>query len=173
MNKEKAQLIVTRHYHYNGTNAGKEFQSLRGDLRGPVAREAAFQVKTLLQTDGFSELLLPESGKEATAEDKSQLLFDAFCEYYAHQGNQELLLSGGLRSHTFETLKAKSDRAFEFESGMPRQQRDFILENNLDPTTLQAKQNNQRIQRQKAEGKEVNPAQELQQLMDRLTSFSR
>ncbi len=173
MNKTKAQLIVTRHYHYNGTNAGKEFQSLRGDLRGPIAREAEFQVKTLAQTDGFSEILIPANGKETTAEDKSQILFDAFCEYYAHQGNQELARSGGLLSHTFERLKAKSDSEYDFETGMPRHQRDFIIENNLHPTTLQAKENNRRIERQRNEGQEIVPEQKLQQLMSKLTSFER
>ncbi len=173
MNKTQAKLIVTRHYHYNGTNAGTEFQSLRGDLRGPIAREAEFQVKTLAQTDGFSEILIPEIGKEATTEDKSQILFDAFCEYYAHQGNQELALSGGLHSHTFETLKAKSDQALEFESGMPRHQKDFIIENNLHPTTLQAKENNRNIKRQSNEGQEIIPEQKLQLLMNRLTSFEK
>ncbi len=171
--QKKAQLIVTRHFYYNGSTEKNEFKSLRGDLQGAIAKEAEFQVKALAQTDGYSEILIPQDGKETTAEDKSQILFNAFCEYYAHIGNQELAASNGIKSHTFNKLLERHRRDTEEKSFTSPTQRKFILENNLDKTTRKARKNNDEIQRRQKQGEYFNAEENLQALMKHLKSFDK
>lgn len=163
-NKEinKAQLIVRRHYHYSADPRNSEFAGLRGDIQGAIMREAEFRVKTLALTDGFSEILIPEADKMQTAKDKSQTLFEIYCEYFAHQGNQELSKSNGFQSKTFEMLKQRdSDAIYQYTPAFnpPYQQ---------DKAFRKAKHNNEAIRKKLEKGEKQDPQTELNRLIEKL-----
>lgn len=144
-----AKIIINKHFFFKDFNQESEYAKLPGHYQRAISREAAFQVKTLSQTEGLSELLTKDDMAEA------QTLHDAICEYYAHKGLTEMRQNHSDYSRFFATLLEADSHAIS--RGAAREE-----DPRQDKTYRRAKHINKDIAAGKAEGKWLNPQESLQ-----------
>ncbi len=169
MDADKVKLIVSKNFYFNG-NRESEFNTLPGNLQRAINREAEFHVKTLSQTEGFSDILTEDNFNEA------QKLHNAICEYIAHIGNVEVAKNPHNPQNKFAALmRADSEAVYKenFESNGNPEAKEFTAENDLHATTRRAKHLNQNIQNHKAKGVEYNAQNRLQNIYQYLSDRSK
>ena len=171
-----AKTIVNRNFYYSAHNKDSEFAQLPRHYQRAIEREAAFQVKTLAQTEGFADILNKDNMAEA------QNLHNAICEYYAHRGNLEEKKHPNHPSNFFTGLLHLDTDATIQNSLMAFQKSkdpniDYIesldKEPMYDKTTRRAKHFNARIAERKAKGIEHDAAATIQNIYAHIKGYGR
>lgn len=155
IDEKLAKAIVNRNFYFSAHGEKGEFSELPGHFQRAIEREAAFQVKTLAQTEGFAEILTKDNMEEA------QNLHNAICEYYAHKGNLEEKRHPNHPNNLFSSLLRRDSAAIALN---PFERKDE--ENLLDKTSRRAKHFNEHIAERKAKGIERNPIMTIQNIYD-------
>lgn len=155
IDEKLAKAIVNRNFYFSAHGEKSEFSELPGHFQRAIEREAAFQVKTLAQTEGFAEILTKDNMEEA------QNLHNAICEYYAHKGNLEEKRHPNHPSNLFSSLLHRDSAAIAFN---PFEHKDE--ENLFDKTSRRAKHFNEHIAERKAKGIERKPIMTIQNIYD-------
>ena len=65
IDEKLAKAIVKKHFYFSEHNQESEFDKLPGHYQRAIEREAAFQVKTLAQTEDFADILNKDNMEEA------------------------------------------------------------------------------------------------------------
>lgn len=156
-----AKIIINKHFYFSSHNKESEFSQLPGHFQRAINREAEFQVKTLAQTEGFSDIL-NENDME-----KAQILHNAICEYYAHKGNMEEKLHPNNSQNLFNVLLKRDSDAIARNPFEPKGQ-----EEAMHPTSRHAQHFNKRIHERKNKGREFNAARTLQTIYNHVNGNS-
>lgn len=178
IDEKLAKAIVKKHFYFSEHNQESEFDKLPGHYQRAIEREAAFQVKTLAQTEDFADILNKDNMEEA------QNLHNALCEYYAHKGNMDEKLHPNhpqnlfsvlrnrdaetITQNSFETIIKSSDANIDTNLVENKDQEDT-----RDKTTRRAKKFNERIAERKAKGMEHNAAATLKNIYDHISARTR
>lgn len=158
-----AKTIINKNFYFSAHGAKSEFSELPGHYQRAIEKEAAFQVKTLAQTEGFADILTKDNMKEA------EELHNAICEYYAHKGNLDEKLHPNYERNLFSVLlKRDSENIYHdsfvamLNSNNDSRAQDFFANHNkesvYDKTSRRAKHFNEHIAERKAKGINRDPS---------------
>ena len=179
IDEKLAKIIINKNFYFSNSDKDSdkesEFSKLPGHYQRAINREAAFQVKTLAQTEGFSDILNKDNMEEA------QKLHDAICEYYAHKGNMEEKLhpnhpqnlfsvlrnrdADTITQNNFETVLKGSEAAID--PNLVESQEQAI---SRDKTTRRAKKFNEHIAERKAKGIKHDATATIEYIYDRINT---
>ena len=170
INPDKAKFIVNSRFYFNDNQKNSEFSLLPGHLQRAVNREAEFHVKTLSQTEGFSEILTADNFREA------QKLHNAICEYIAHIGNIEQNINPYNPNNKFAALlRADKEAIYKENLDFGKTPYPAITDTNvfLHPTARRAKHFNESIASRKAKGVQRNAAETLQNIYNHIHAYGK
>ena len=158
IDEKLAKTLINKHFYFSEHGKESEFSKLPGHYQRAINREAEFQVKTLAQTEGFKNLL---DDKE-----EAQKYHNAFCEYYAHKGNQDEQKHPNHPNNLFNVLLERDSKAIALNPFEMTEKEDIF-----DKTSRNAKHINRKIAKEKAEGKEHDPQKHLEQMYKGIQNF--